>query len=92
MVLRSLIAVLAIACVLAMPAAAQDEQALPDPSVPAERADGSLPDTGLPAIVLVTAGLAFMAAGVAIVPAARRRRTHSSLAWRGAVASRARQG
>jgi LPXTG-motif cell wall-anchored protein len=93
MVLRSLIASLAIACVLAVPAAAQDEQALPDPSEPAaQQENGSLPSTGLSAAVLVTAGLALMAGGVAIAPAARRRRTYSSLAWRGAVASRARQG
>jgi LPXTG-motif cell wall-anchored protein len=92
MALRSLIASLAIACALAVPAAAQEEQALPDPSEPAaQQGGGGLPETGLSAAVLVTAGLALMAGGVAVIPAARRRRTYSSLAWRGAVAARSRQ-
>ncbi len=84
---RSLITVLAISCVLAAPAAAQDGQALPDPSQPAsgQNAGDSLPSTGLPAVVLLTAGVALIAGGVAVVPAARRRRRYSSFAWRSAV-------
>ena len=89
MALRSLIASIAIACALAVPAAAQAAQALPDPSEPAAQQGGdSLPTTGLPAAVLLTAGLALIVGAVAVVPAARRRRTYNSLAWRGAVASR----
>jgi hypothetical protein len=89
-VLRSLIASLAIACVLAAPAAAQDDgQALPDPTQPvAQSAGDSLPSTGLPAAVLVSAGLSLVAGGIAVLPAARRRRTYSSFAWRSAVAVR----
>lgn len=92
-VFRSLIALLLIACALAGPAAAQDDQALPDPSQPAagQNAGDSLPSTGLPAAVLLTAGVALIAGGIAVVPVARRRRTYSSFAWQSAVTVRARR-
>jgi LPXTG-motif cell wall-anchored protein len=77
-----------IACVVASPATAA--QALPDPGrAAAQSAGDSLPNTGLPAAVLVSAGLALVAGGLAVLPAARRRRTYSSFAWRSAVAVRA---
>ena len=90
---RSLVASLAIACVLAVPAIAQEDGSLPDPNQPAagQSAGDTLPNTGIPAAVLVTAGLAFIAGGIAVVPAARRRRRYSSFAWRGAVAVRSRR-
>lgn len=79
----------------ATPALAQDDQAqsLPDPDNPqAVKTDSAkkeqasaLPTTGLEAAPLVVAGLAVLCAGIAIRPAARRRRSWSTDTWLHAV-------
>ena len=76
----------------ASPALAQDS--LPDPnkqetskSNTQRTADSDLPTTGIETSWLVLAGVALLATGVAVRPAARRRRSYRTDAWRQAVRS-----
>ena len=70
------------------------QEPLPDPNRPAASGKtpaaqkSDLPTTGVEAGWLVLTGMALLATGVAIRPAARRRRTYSTDAWQQAVRSR----
>jgi LPXTG-motif cell wall-anchored protein len=94
---RAIATVTLIICLgVAAPAGAVGKSSLPDPngsksakagntSAAADKSGNSgkdLPTTGLPAGVLVTAGLTLLAAGGAILPARRRRRTYDAGVWR----------
>lgn len=94
---RPLTAALAAACLAvggAAPALAQDS--LPDPNkadapkpaAKASQSNGSgLPSTGIEASWLTLAGVALLATGVAVRPAARLRRRYRTDAWEQAMRS-----
>lgn len=85
----------AIACLAVLPAAAFAQDSLPDPngkksektSAKRSSANDELAETGLPAVLLLTAGLSLLAAGTATRPSRRRRRAYNDKAWRAAVRS-----
>ena len=71
---------------------AEAQAPLPDPDGPAKSRDAAakttdLPTTGVDAGWLALAGAALLATGVAVRPAARRRRTWNTDAWQQAVRS-----
>jgi LPXTG-motif cell wall-anchored protein len=80
---------LCLALCTAVPAFAADS--LPNPDGPAKtsqkkaQANSNLPMTGIDGRVLILAGVALMAAGVAVLPAARRRRSYRTDTWERAV-------
>ena len=85
----------AIACLAVLPAGAFAQDSLPDPNgkksqktaAKSSSAKDGLPKTGLPAVLLLTAGLSLVAAGAATRPSRRRRRAYSDDVWRTAVRS-----
>lgn len=95
---RAFTATLTVGC-LALSSAGQAlaQAPLPDPNQPASSGKSAatkpaqksdLPTTGVETSWLVLTGVALLATGVAIRPAARRRRTYSTDAWQQAVRSR----
>jgi len=92
---RWLVLLGAIACLAVLPAGAFAQDSLPDPNgkksekTAAKRssANDGLAETGLPAVLLLTAGLSLLAAGAATRPSRRRRRAYSDDVWRAAIKS-----
>ena len=90
--IRKALAVLGMSACLLLPGTAlaqDDEQSLPDPNASAQPdssgAKASMPNTGVSVPLLISAGVALLAAGAAVRPIQRRRRAYRSDVWLAAV-------